>query len=106
VAVVCLAFPLHPPGRPERSRLPELAGAAGHLPVLAVQGRRDAFGTAAELAEAAPAGVTVVAVDGDHGLAAGAAQAAAAVTAWLDLLAAPPRAPGSPAARRRPPASE
>lgn len=27
-AVVCLAFPLCPPGRPERSRLPELEGSA------------------------------------------------------------------------------
>jgi predicted alpha/beta-hydrolase family hydrolase len=41
-AVLCLAFPLHPPGRPERSRLPELKGAG--VPVLVVQGDRDAFG--------------------------------------------------------------
>jgi predicted alpha/beta-hydrolase family hydrolase len=84
--VLCLAFPLHPPGRPERSRLPELAGAAA-LPVLAVQGRRDAFGTADRLAAVAPAGIVVVAVDGDHGLSAGvraAAQAAAqAAVVWL-----------------------
>ena len=81
--VVCLAFPLHPPGRPERSRLAELAGAAEAVPVLAVQGRRDAFGGAGELAAVAPEGVTVVAVDGDHGLAAGAAAAGPAVVAWL-----------------------
>jgi len=81
--VVCLAFPLHPPGRPERSRLAELAGAAAAVPVLAVQGRRDAFGGAGELAAVAPAGVTLVAVDGDHGLAAGAAAAGPAVVAWL-----------------------
>ncbi len=41
-AVLCLAFPLHPPGRPERSRLPELEGVA--VPVLVVQGSRDPFG--------------------------------------------------------------
>jgi predicted alpha/beta-hydrolase family hydrolase len=41
-AVLCLAFPLHPPGHPERSRLPELVGVA--LPLLVVQGDRDAFG--------------------------------------------------------------
>jgi predicted alpha/beta-hydrolase family hydrolase len=41
-AVLCLAFPLHPPGRPERTRLPELA--AVEVPVLVVQGDRDAFG--------------------------------------------------------------
>lgn len=44
VAVVCLAFPLHLPGKPERSRLPELAGASAALPVLVVQGERDTFG--------------------------------------------------------------
>lgn len=42
VAVVALAFPLHPPGRPERSRLAELA--APVVPVLVVQGDRDPFG--------------------------------------------------------------
>lgn len=40
--VVALAFPLHPPGRPEVSRLGEL-DAAG-VPVLVVQGDRDPFG--------------------------------------------------------------
>jgi hypothetical protein len=40
--VLCLAFPLHPPGRPERSRLDELT--AVQVPVLVVQGDRDAFG--------------------------------------------------------------
>lgn len=56
-AVVCLAFPLHPPGRPERSRLPELEGVG--VPVLVVQGSRDPFGV--------PPGAHVI--DGaDHGL--------------------------------------
>lgn len=41
-AVLCLAFPLHPPGRPERSRLPELE--AVEVPMLCVQGGRDPFG--------------------------------------------------------------
>jgi hypothetical protein len=41
-AVLCLAFPLHPPGRPERSRLEELTAVA--VPTLVVQGDRDAFG--------------------------------------------------------------
>lgn len=40
--VLCLAFPLHPPGRPDRSRLPELELPV--VPVLVVQGDRDAFG--------------------------------------------------------------
>ena len=54
--VVCLAFPLHPPGRPERSRIAELLQPA--VPVLVLQGERDTFGTAddvrAAIAEAAP----------------------------------------------------
>jgi predicted alpha/beta-hydrolase family hydrolase len=45
--VVALAFPLHPPGRPERSRLPELGGAG--VPTLVVQGDRDPFGGPADL---------------------------------------------------------
>ncbi|MCZ7378600.1 alpha/beta hydrolase family protein [Micromonospora sp. WMMC250] len=40
--VVALAFPLHPPGRPERSRATELATG---LPTLVVNGDRDPFGT-------------------------------------------------------------
>ena len=42
VGALALAFPLHPPGRPETSRLPELIGAG--VPTLVVQGERDAFG--------------------------------------------------------------
>lgn len=41
-ACVALAFPLHPPGRPERSRLDELLTAG--VPTLVVQGERDVFG--------------------------------------------------------------
>ena len=62
-AVLCLAFPLHPPGRPEASRADELA-LVGDRPLLVVQGDRDAFGTAAEF----PAGVEVATVPGDHAL--------------------------------------
>jgi predicted alpha/beta-hydrolase family hydrolase len=40
--VVALAFPVHPPGKPDVTRLPELDGAG--LPVLVVQGDRDPFG--------------------------------------------------------------
>lgn len=64
--VVCLAFPLHPPGRPERSRAVEITSVA--CPVLVVQGTRDAFGTAEEVEAAAP-GLTVHPVEGaDHAL--------------------------------------
>jgi predicted alpha/beta-hydrolase family hydrolase len=41
-AVLCLAFPLRPPGRPERSRQDELDTVT--VPTLIVQGERDPFG--------------------------------------------------------------
>ena len=63
-AVVALAFPLHPPGRPDRSRAGDLA--AVRVPVLVVQGERDAFGGPAEL----PPGTEVAAIPyADHGFA-------------------------------------
>ena len=40
--MLCLAFPVHPPGKPEKSRMGELD--ALDIPVLVVQGERDAFG--------------------------------------------------------------
>jgi predicted alpha/beta-hydrolase family hydrolase len=42
IGVVALAFPVHPPGKPELSRLAELDQAG--VPVLVVQGDRDPFG--------------------------------------------------------------
>jgi predicted alpha/beta-hydrolase family hydrolase len=69
VGVVCLGFPLHPPGRPAVSRLDELLTPA--VPVLVLQGERDAFGTAADV-EREVAGrrqIRVVPVPGaDHGM--------------------------------------
>ena len=66
-AVLCLAFPLHPPGRPERSRAPELAGAG--RPVVVVQGIRDTFGTPADLEALGLPGVEIIEAPSDHGLA-------------------------------------
>lgn len=61
--VLALAFPLHPPGRPEKSRLDELAGA--RVRTLVIQGERDPFGTPAEF----PAETELVAVPAaDHSL--------------------------------------
>ncbi|CAA9410244.1 MAG: Hydrolase SCO5215, alpha/beta fold family [uncultured Propionibacteriaceae bacterium] len=48
--VVCLAFPLHPPGRPDRSRAAELLTPA--VPRLVLQGSSDAFGGPDEVREA------------------------------------------------------
>ena len=61
VAVLCLAFPVHPPGRPEKSRLAELDAVT--MPALVVQGERDPFGMP-------PPGPnrTVVPIPGTHSL--------------------------------------
>ncbi|WP_426520289.1 alpha/beta family hydrolase [Diaminobutyricibacter sp. McL0618] len=67
--VVCLAFPLHPPGSPEKSRLEELL--TPEIPVLVLQGERDTFGKAATLiAEVgARSNIRIVPVPGaDHGM--------------------------------------
>jgi uncharacterized protein len=40
-AIVCLAFPLHPPGKPERSRQDEIPTG---VPTLVLNGDRDPFG--------------------------------------------------------------
>ncbi|RKN17949.1 alpha/beta hydrolase [Micromonospora musae] len=74
--IVALAFPLHPPGRPERSRAAELLTG---LPTLVVNGDRDPFG----VPEASP-GVTVVTRPGEvHDLRKDPAGTAAVVRDWL-----------------------
>lgn len=75
VAILCLAFPLHPPGRPERTRLPELD--ALRVPTLVVQGKSDPFGTPPDGPNR-----TVVRIPGTHSLRSS-ATVAAAVSDWL-----------------------
>jgi predicted alpha/beta-hydrolase family hydrolase len=63
VGCLALAFPLHPPGRPEKSRLAELSGAG--VATLVIQGERDPMGRPEEF----PDGVDLAVVPGgDHGL--------------------------------------
>lgn len=89
VGVVALAFPLHPPGRPEKSRVDELLGS--ELPTLVVQGERDSFGRPAEF----PPQQRLVGVpDADHSFAVPKRAATSvdqalsavvdAVAAWID----------------------
>jgi predicted alpha/beta-hydrolase family hydrolase len=66
--LVLLGYPLHPPGRPDQRRdrhLPSIS-----VPMLFVQGSKDAFGTPAELAPALasiePAPAIHVVEGGDH----------------------------------------
>jgi uncharacterized protein len=76
IGVLCLAFPVHPPGKPQSSRLEELD--AVQVPVLVVQGESDPFGMPPD----AP-GRTVVRVAGDHGLKKDLAAVGDAVRSWL-----------------------
>jgi predicted alpha/beta-hydrolase family hydrolase len=80
-AVVALAFPLHPPGKPERSRAGELDGA---VPTLVVNGDRDPFGVPAQAK-----GVTVLIRPGErHDLKRDPGAVADAVRSWLSEVVA------------------
>jgi uncharacterized protein len=75
-AVVALAFPLHPPGKPEQSRAAELRSG---VPTLVVNGDRDPFGVP-------PAGpqVEVQVLPGErHGLSRDPGTVARTVLTWL-----------------------
>ena len=62
VGCLALAFPLHPPGKPEKSRLQELRGA--RVPTLVIQGTNDTMGRPEEF----PADIDLAVVpDADHG---------------------------------------
>jgi hypothetical protein len=76
-AVVALAFPLHPPGRPARSRAAELRGAG--VRVLVVNGDRDPFGVPG----AADASDVVVMPGEAHALSRDPAATADVVRSWL-----------------------
>jgi predicted alpha/beta-hydrolase family hydrolase len=96
-AVLALAFPLHPPGRPDRSRVAELRAAGTE--VLVVSGDRDPFGVPGS----ADASKVVVLPGETHALSRNPAAVASAVRSWLsEILAAraehEPRAGGRPAA--------
>ncbi|MGW5850814.1 alpha/beta hydrolase family protein [Streptomyces sp. NPDC055254] len=96
--VLALAFPLHPPGRPEKSRAGELTGTG--RPTLVVQGARDPFGHPGEFPPPDPQDPyeLVEVAYGDHGFAvpkkAGTTQEetlaviTAAVAQWLERLSA------------------
>ncbi|MEX2626447.1 MAG: alpha/beta family hydrolase, partial [Ilumatobacteraceae bacterium] len=65
VGLALVAYPLHPPGRPERLRVEHLGDVA--VPCLFVSGTRDPFGTPDELeawTATIPAPVTHVWIDG------------------------------------------
>ena len=78
-AVLCLAFPEHPPGKPEKSRQAELDAVT--LPTLVVQGESDPFGMPSEGPKR-----KVVVVPGNHSLKAGLDAAGAAIADWLPTV--------------------
>jgi predicted alpha/beta-hydrolase family hydrolase len=81
--VLALAFPLHPPGKPEKSRATELTAVAA--PLVVVQGETDAFGAPADVATvlSGHAKASVYAVPGDHSLKRNVNVVAAAALSWL-----------------------
>lgn len=90
LALVLVAYPLHPPGRPEKMRTGHFA--ALDLPCLFVSGTRDAFGTPQELEAATaaiPGPVTHRWVEGgDHGLRRKEATVAALVREFVEEVSA------------------
>jgi uncharacterized protein len=85
VAVLCLAFPVHPPGKPDKTRQPELDAVS--VPTLVIQGANDPFG----MPVAGPTR-TVVTVAGNHSLRSDLGAVGAAVSEWLaSVFTAAPR---------------
>jgi uncharacterized protein len=82
LAVIALAFPLHPPGHPDRSRAAELAAAG--TDVLVVNGDRDPFG----IPDGTGKTRVVVLAGESHALSRHPGEAGRAAGAWLrELLA-------------------
>ncbi|EID55287.1 alpha/beta hydrolase family protein [Saccharomonospora xinjiangensis] len=81
-AVLCLAFPEHPPGRPEKSRQHELDAVS--VPTLVIQGERDPFG----MPRPGPHH-EIVTVPGDHSLKADLDAVSRAASEWLARVLRP-----------------
>ncbi len=81
-AVLCLAFPTHPPGRPEKHRLGELD--AVEVPVLVVQGQSDPFGVPPSSRHR-----ELALLKGDHGLKGDLDGVGRAVGEWLGRVLRP-----------------
>jgi predicted alpha/beta-hydrolase family hydrolase len=85
--LVLVSYPLHPPGRPEKSRSEHfpLLG----VPCLFVSGSHDAFASPSELEAATaviPGPVTHLWLDGDHSLKRRDAELASLVADWIQAL--------------------
>ncbi|QLY30865.1 alpha/beta family hydrolase [Nocardia huaxiensis] len=80
--VLALSFPLHPPGKPEKSRREELL-APGDIEVLVINGSRDPFG----IPDAADAAEVHVVQGQAHSYRAGFDEIAGAAMPWLSRWA-------------------
>jgi predicted alpha/beta-hydrolase family hydrolase len=85
LGLALISYPLHPPGKPEKSRTEHLPSIK--VPCLFVSGTKDAFGAVAELEAATaaiPGPVTHVWIEGgDHGLRRRDDEVAAVVRDWV-----------------------
>jgi hypothetical protein len=86
--VLALAFPLHPPGRPDNSRADELRAAG--VNVLVINGDRDPFG----IPDPADAARVVVLPGQTHALSGARRQIEREVSAWLGAVLADGRGVG------------
>jgi predicted alpha/beta-hydrolase family hydrolase len=82
VAVLCLAFPVHPPGKPDKTRMPELDAVT--VPTLVVQGESDPFGMPGPAQHR-----EIVVLPGDHSLKRDVTGVFRAVEEWLDRILRP-----------------
>lgn len=87
IGVVTIAYPLHPPGKPDKLRVEHLPDVT--VPWLFVHGERDPFGSPAELERwAATVGgpVTIEVLPGGHDLRGRDADVSSIVTNWIATL--------------------
>ncbi|WP_227979229.1 alpha/beta family hydrolase [Nocardia spumae] len=77
--VLALSFPLHPPGKPEKTRRAELLAASAHLDVVVINGERDPFG----IPDAADAAAVTVVPGQPHSFRGGFDLIADTVEPWL-----------------------
>jgi len=80
--VLALSFPLHPPGKPEKSRMPELD--AVEVATLVVQGETDPFGRPEPAHHR-----EIVLLQGDHSLKQSVGDVGRAVGEWLNRVLRP-----------------
>ncbi|MCM6777239.1 alpha/beta hydrolase [Nocardia sp. CDC159] len=77
--VLALSFPLHPPGKPEKTRRAELRAAAEHVDVVVINGARDPFG----IPDPADAAEVRIIAGQPHSFRSGFDEIAATVEPWL-----------------------